>query len=508
MNGFKVSDEGNHHITLSHPDGHEVKIAKAGLSRAAMEKMKALPRLHKYADGGEVEAPEAEVEDADRTPTEEATPSAWDQIKSGATDAFNNSFVGQGVTGLKDLVDGNMDSPAPEVKPDLNQGALDAYLTPRSTQAAPVADPILQSKQDAAAGYEGAAKNLQDAAKLESGAQQAQGQRDAAIAQQQIDDTKKQINAFETAHAELDEEGKQVAKDYLNQHIDPNRVFSQMGTGSKVSTAIGLILSGIGSAASGQENMAMKLLQNHIERDMDAQKQELGKKENMLSYNMKKYGNLDVATRVTAMQYGELSKAMLAKSAATSNSAMAKSNQLKAQGDIEMKLAPLRLETAKFLAGQKLAAQSRGSGAMDNQAASQAIRLNVPEAQQKEYFNDLDSATKANSMKENLLDLFDKAADTNTSMKTGFGYLRTPPEAIAFDNNLAELLRDKDGKVNEGVLKKAGMFKPLPGDLDSTIATKREAFKNWVEEKANPSSLTSLGIMAPKGKPLRRVKVK
>ncbi len=69
-----------------------------------------------------------------------------------------------------------------------------------------------------------------------------------------------------------------AAKDQLNKLannavIDPEKYMKELGTSGKVMTGIGLVLSGIGSGITGQSNMAMQVLQNNINRDIDAQKQ-------------------------------------------------------------------------------------------------------------------------------------------------------------------------------------------------------------------------------------------
>jgi hypothetical protein len=62
---------------------------------------------------------------------------------------------------------------------------------------------------------------------------------------------------------------------YQNASIDPENYVKNLGVSGKVATGIGLVLSGMGSGLTGQPNMAMQVLQNNINRDIDAQKQNI-----------------------------------------------------------------------------------------------------------------------------------------------------------------------------------------------------------------------------------------
>lgn len=73
--------------------------------------------------------------------------------------------------------------------------------------------------------------------------------------------------------------------------IKPEHFWAEKSTFQKVVAGLGMVLSGIGSGLTGQPNMAAAFIQKAIERDIEAQKANLGKKESALSYGMKLYGN-------------------------------------------------------------------------------------------------------------------------------------------------------------------------------------------------------------------------
>jgi hypothetical protein len=62
------------------------------------------------------------------------------------------------------------------------------------------------------------------------------------------------------------------------QGIDPNRYFENRSTGERIMSGIGLILGGIGAGLTGRENVAFKVIDDAIERDIMAQRENLAAK--------------------------------------------------------------------------------------------------------------------------------------------------------------------------------------------------------------------------------------
>lgn len=104
-------------------------------------------------------------------------------------------------------------------------------------------------------------------------------------------------NKYEQQIGDAEKEHAALMKDYQESKIDPQRFMGKMDTGAKVATAIGLILGGM--HVEGGENQAAKYLQDQINADIEAQKADLGKKENLLAYNLKQTGNLKDAYQLT-----------------------------------------------------------------------------------------------------------------------------------------------------------------------------------------------------------------
>lgn len=87
---------------------------------------------------------------------------------------------------------------------------------------------------------------------------------------------------------------------YHDAKIDPNRLFHEADTSNKVLAGIGVFLSGIGSGLTGQPNLAIKTIDNAINRDIDAQKNDQSNKFNLWKMNRERLGSdlqANLATR-------------------------------------------------------------------------------------------------------------------------------------------------------------------------------------------------------------------
>jgi hypothetical protein len=86
---------------------------------------------------------------------------------------------------------------------------------------------------------------------------QAEGQAESDRIMGQIDELRESISSFE---------------------VDPDRIWKEKGTGAKVVAAIGAALGAMGSALTGGPNAALSIIENAIDRDVQAQRDELGKR--------------------------------------------------------------------------------------------------------------------------------------------------------------------------------------------------------------------------------------
>jgi hypothetical protein len=173
-----------------------------------------------------------------------------------------------------------------------------------------------------------------------------QGQAEAEALQHQNDQQQQNINTYQDNFSKLNDERQNFIKDIHNQHIDPEHYVGSLSTAGKIATGIGLVLGGIGGGLTGQENPAYKMLQMHINNDIDAQKANLGKSENLLSANLHQFGNLRDATDMTRLQMNDLTVNKLKQAAAKAQTPLAKARALQAIGQIDQTSAQMHQQMA------------------------------------------------------------------------------------------------------------------------------------------------------------------
>jgi hypothetical protein len=403
LKGFKKSSSDKHTTTLVHKNGHEIKLAHKALSKEMRDNLEKLPMaegaskkspdvraerkekekaaLQKFADGGQVE----EAADAAKDIAKDA-PGAPITINIGHApqipEQFNNPLAGQ-----QSLQQAQANQPQVDAAPKLQDtfgvskeqqaqmqmaaqqqpaAAVGAQMPqiapplptpgqPDPSAAQPNQDPygmeayqnsLGQGIAEQKAGLLGEAQ-----ASAAAGAGQVRALHDAAQTQQA------QMKSYQDHYGELDNERKSFQHDVENAHVDPKHYMSGMGTMSKIATGIGLLLGGMGSGVTGGENLAMSFLNKQIDRDIEAQKTELGKKENLLSANLKQFGNMRDATDMTRVMQNDIVMNKLKEAAAKAASPMAQAAALKAIGQLDT-------ENAGRL--QQLAVRKTMMGAMSN----------------------------------------------------------------------------------------------------------------------------------------------
>lgn len=177
---------------------------------------------------------------------------------------------------------------------------------------------------------------------------QTQQELDAGEAQlRALNNLRKLDTDYQKNLKDINDEQKRLADGVANFKIDPNRVFTKMSTGNRVLAAISILLGGIGQGILGtKSNAAMDVLMDSINRDIDAQKANLGVKQSLLALNLEKYRRLDAATAVTRAQLMNVVQAQINLAAAKANSGLAVKNAQIANYKLEMEKAKLNQSVA------------------------------------------------------------------------------------------------------------------------------------------------------------------
>lgn len=238
-------------------------------------------------------------------------------------------------------LDAAMQAPPPAATPASTDAASKALGTPSSQ------DVLGQAYNDQLHGTNALAKAEADL-----------GKKRADALQSQMDYTKKAVADYDANVHGLNNELDAAWHDVQNKHIDPQAFWNNKNTAGKVSTMIGLVLGGLAGGLTGKGgNQALDFMNKQIDHDIDAQKAELGKSENLLSYNMKKFGNLNAATEMTRAMQMSMTANQLDQAAATAQGPEAKARAQMMSGEIKAKFYPIIQKNAIMMTLSKLKAE-------------------------------------------------------------------------------------------------------------------------------------------------------
>ncbi len=340
MDGITLLEEADNHFLLQNPSGVQAPLPKKGLSEDYLNQIRGLP-------------------------------------KGGASGSWEKPGVMQNILDTAGAVANNIFNPPPSEAPPLVQMSYEqlAARTPQPPAPPVQPQPIQQQAMPIPQGdpmgnyqnlFDTQSKGIKDTAAAQIAGQQ-QAMDAAEKLQQDMEKTKK---FYAEKRAQLDEEQKALQKDYSDGKIDPNRFWNQKtgfsGGLSKVLAMVGLFLGGQAQVRGGS-NPAQQMLQHAIDNDIDAQKAEMGKKQNLMRMNMEKYGDLQQAEQATRLDTMNMFNAQLQQMAAKTNSQVVKSNAAIAQAELGMKMEVLKDQIAQKQALNNInRALIAGSGVNDS----------------------------------------------------------------------------------------------------------------------------------------------
>jgi hypothetical protein len=438
---------------LRHADGHELKIAHSKLSPALKEQLNKLPTVEKFSDGGE-SGEQTDDAQAEAAPVE----SKQDQESLKVFDP--TLMIGKAPAGY---------TATPE------QGAVQLPKTDIAGLQS------LGEAQIAALEKQKAGQMMQAEAMGKAGEAQASG---LAAGQKKIED---QMADYTKANNELLKERTNLQTEVLKGQIKPRDYLDNMGTGHKIRTALGLILGGMGAGLTHGHNMAFEFLKNQIDHDLEAQKTNLGIKENLLAHNYRATQDLRAASELTRLQTNDIMGLHLKQLAAQATNPQVQGMLLDIAGKFDNQSAQVQHQIAlnKMMYG----------GVQGDVDPAKMVPLLVPKEHQTKAFGEIEAAENTRKMSKSILDAFEDAAKENTVMRTGAGLLRTPGSVYALHQSMQPTFKDLEGTVRQAAMDNT--FKnitPAPGDSEHTIETKRQALREYLRSKQSAPTARAYGI--------------
>lgn len=328
-------------------------------------------------------------------------------------------------------------------------------------------------------GNEAAAVNKANA--IEQGAYQQQSKDYAKLAQDE-----EKVNAeLQAKTAPIEAQNQILSKAIMEGKIDHNRLYSNMSTGNKVLAALAVAFSGIGAGMTGQKNMAMEVIQKNIDRDIEDQKAELGKKQTLFSENLRMLGDARAAAVATKAQ---MASAVQAKAA----SYMASAHGAQANLQNQVLLSNIGIEQQKLTQQAGLLALAAKGGNMD--PAMLVPRL-VPEGRQKEVFEEIKNAQNIRRGKNEGMAAFDKAAEEQVLFSKNAIPKVNSPYVGQLKASVLPQFQNIDGTVRQAAMDAfLPTVTPAIGDTKHTQDVKRNTLESWYVAHSSAPTAKGYGI--------------
>lgn len=554
LKNFKRIAEDKDSYTVEHPSGKRLFIEKAKLSDSAHKKIQCMAQGGEI-DG----PPAPSTDWRDRANTFLQNPSQWlDQVNaalpgSGGQDALAlkqwKESTGQGA-GPNDQIPSDSLDAIPSIAADrLAQSAGPAVPFPNKIASqVPEADeyvparpngftrtsPMLNSKDQAAIDairaeegpvsgdndYTGNAEGrgptaiptsndpliqeklgqqglLQEQIRQQQealGAGQAAG-KEVADVQQGGADALAKLPAYNDIVSKYQAKDQKLAQDYADAKIDPDHFIHSMSTGSKILTGIGMVLSGMGAATTGQPSYAMQVINDAIKRDVDAQQNDQSKKMNLWKMNREAMGNDTAANLATENQ---IKAGVLAKLQAAQTRAVLPQEKLRSQQAIDqLKQEMLQNNLRRGLLTQGSQGANPGNGLSNTDPAYLVPEMVKDPNQQKAVYEEIKNRANISKNGVAMLKAFDQAAnEVSGAGGVIHSAIEKTPGQLALDQLMKPNMSELDGTIrHEAVAGAQETMIPSFKDLGrpDRIASKRQSLIDWM--KSQQSAPVSKGNM-------------
>jgi hypothetical protein len=456
---FKKIKETKDWATLIHKDGHTINIAKAPLlpiQRKQLENL-AIHEVNQYAQGGDAESGDSNGANSEQQPSE---------LQGIMNDVAANAPPASSPASTESETDDTQDTAPPVQQP----------------QQAPAPQSIGQA-QNTGLGQEQAGNTALAEAQGEEGTKAAKAYQDTATA----------IAALPTQQAIIKKNSDNdaaLAKSFQSGAIDPDHYFQNH---SKVAAGIGILLSGLGQAIGAgkvQGNGALDVIQNGINRDIEAQKQNSGQKLTLWQMNRQALGN-DLAANATTQN--QLYTALQHKISATA--AASQKPVALAQAQINN----AKIQQIKDANNFKLSLLQPTS---DNPDPASRIQFLVPQERQQKVVDEINAAKNTVTAAPSIYEAFDQAAKearpftgkTGTSLAAFVPGQQTAAQK-AFLARIFPTVQEQEGSVRQTAFDNIEHhFMPQFADSDSTIASKRASLDSYLRSKSAAGASQSFGI--------------
>lgn len=349
--GYQLLNHDDSKFTIQHPDGSTFNVAKSGLDPATSDKIMGLPtpNASPVSDSPDSIAADANISSggADSGALSEI-PAVSSQPPSSPTPLPANS--GPSIADTAKQFQANNPELATQTNPQA--GTAPNQINPAGPN-------------DIMGIYGQALKGQTEALQGVGEAKGAEGKAAAAAYGQYAAKSQQLAQTQQENLAKLQTEGDALQKAVQNGQIDPNKYWNSQTGGQKASAIVSVILGGIAGGMSGTgQNVGLQMINDHINKDIESQKADLGKKQSLYAENLARYRDERTATAATQLQYNNALQAQLGKAAAQSGSQQAQFQAQAAISGLKAQQIPLMQQIAMMQTNSKLYGQQGGEGGL------------------------------------------------------------------------------------------------------------------------------------------------
>lgn len=371
--------------------------------------------------------------------------------------------------------------PAPEMESPDPVNMQFQQASPESPQ------PLPQMGSASQAGMNQAISGIQGQADAQSMAAKQQ----AAVAQKQSQEFDKLIAHGHELDAKFNQEHDAAMQDYNNGHIDPSRYMSSKGVAEQALTALGLIMGGLGGGMTGHGgNMALDFLNKNIDRDIEAQKFEMHKKQNIMAAMRDHYGDERTAMLTTKAFMLDKYAADMAKIAAKSSDPMAQARAQQAIGQLRMQ-AGATLDEAKK---REFVKSATAQGLM---TPEQAI-TSLPKEQQSKAYEEIGKFRIAEKSRNMVNRTLDEAFKINSLGNRIANPIQSKNQLDSMEVNLLATLKPIFNNFSESDKEQAMANMPKLTDNQQTLQRKKMNMQQLIDVNTSTPTLDAFGISLPK----------
>lgn len=517
LSRFKKTREDHNTATLKDDRGHEITLSKKALRPNLLKTLAQLPV--NLAEGGELYNPEEDLARLGQDISQYQLPA---QQMPGPPPPIPQDFPKPTMGQMGAEATNWMMAPAgQEPPPSPYQQAVQQYMNSQplhdAAQAIPASGPMQMQQGPMNAGqapppeskfadpydtYMGGINQQAGGHFAEAREMKNLAARQAPIYHEIAESQKAALTHFNEEANYVADEHRRIVEDVRKGMINPNHYMESMDSDKRSRVAIGVALSGLGAGWGGKENMAMKWVNGQIDRDIDAQKRNLGAHENLLSANLNYYKNSHDALTATRAQLQEIKADQIMEEATKSAYpfAMAKANiaagalKREAAGAIPG-LAMARMQM-KYLNQNGMPGQG-DQGQNPSAKIRQLQMMGMIKPEQAEHaYKQLQEAQNMDKMRNNALSIFDQVSKINTAGNRLMNPIQSGKQIDALVEPLiAQLSKETAGRFTE---QDADMLrhlvKPDTTANAKTMAIQRSRLNQIIAEKMNFPELEALGI--------------